>query len=468
MKVAICVDVDIRLNSRTTSLKILTVVFLVLGSLLASAQQYSFPYSGNGDAVTINNDGEDVYCLFRLGKASVETIYRKVILTSNLRPVDSIDYRIEGSADLIASGGSEKYTYHVFETKVEKVPAFVFLITDKAGNIQFTFRKFSPDFIQYFGKEIKIKQMKIQFLPDQSPDQLLIEVFVPDTNLPVRIVALKMQDGSPLWFSNTPTLDFVQTTESLLIGLSKQREGSQSTYVIHFLDKQTGEQRHSTPFNVGPKRRSVAVVSSNGRQLLIAGDEYKEQNLKDSRFFMTMFDLEGKQLFDKIDTTDRMGKYRRHLMGSIFDQEGNLVLIGEGYKRDATKAVVSTAAGIAIGVLLGGPAIISSDVENRIDFITSAVLSSDNGQVKQYRTFPVGPWYDFANFMTDGEHILIGVSNKFLLYNASEPDVPPVMFATLRSRERLLLTSFGPAISYRNSSRKRIVVELLHPEEGKR
>jgi hypothetical protein len=456
------------LKSLALRLKLGVFGFMLVFSHLASAQQYSFPYSGNGDDLAINNDGADVYCLFRLGKASVETIYRKVILTENLRPVDSIDYRIEGSANLIASGGSEKYTYHVFETKVEKVPAFVFLITDKAGNIQFTFRKFSPDFIQYFGKEIKIKQMRIGFLPDQSPDQLLIEVFVPDTNLPVRIVALNMQDGSPLWFGKTPTLDFVQTTESMLIGLSKQREGSQSTYVIHFLDKQTGEQLHSTLFNIGPNKRSVAVVSSNGQQLLIAGDEYKEQNLKDSHFFMTMFDLEGKQLFEKIDTTDRMGKYRRHLMGSIFDREGNLMLIGEGYKRDATKAIASTAAGIAFGVLLGGPVIVNSQVDNRIDFISAAILSSENGQVKEYHTFPVGPWYDFANFLTDGEHILIGVSNKFLLYNASEPNVPPVMFATLRSRERLLLTSFGPAISYRDSSKKRMVVELLHPEEVKR
>ncbi|MEJ0054938.1 MAG: hypothetical protein WDN75_04395 [Bacteroidota bacterium] len=191
---------------------------------------------------------------------------------------------------------------------------------------------------------------------------------------------------------------------------------------------------------------------------MIAGDEFNEKNLKNSHYFMTMFDLKGNRLFEKVDTTDRLGKYKRHLMGSAFDKDGNLVLIGEGYKADVTKAVATTAAGIAAGVFLGGGVVIGAgggrSVDNKIDFITSVVLSANNGEVKKYKSFPVGPWHDFASFLTDGQHVLIGISNKFLLYDIDDPDIPPTQFATLKSREKLILTPFGPAITYRDGSKK--------------
>ncbi len=443
-------------------LKIIFLFFLFTSQAVHS-QQYSFNYINTEDNFSVTNDGSQVYCLFRSKQTKTHTYYSKVFLSENLQPIDSIIYEIEGTSIFITSGSNELYTYHVFETKSNGISFFDFLIADKSGKLQFTYRKTSLDFKSYFGKEIKIKNIGLNFLSDQHPELLLMDVFVPGGSYSPRLVAWSIQDGSPLWSINISPFDHVQITDSLIIGVNRLVTNSQASHVIQFINKWTGEMKKTVLYNSGRNLRNVAVVVSNGSQLMIAGDESQGQKLKNSHFFMTMFDMRGNRLFDKVDTIDRMGKYRRHLMGSVFDKDGNLILIGEGYKLDATKVIATTAASIAVGVLLGGGYVpgLGGNVENKIDFVTSVVLSTYNGEVKQYRTFAVGPWHDFATFLTDGQHVLIGVSKKFLLYDVDTPEIPPTQFATLKSRDKLILTSFGPAIIYRDASKRRIVIEIV-------
>ncbi len=86
--------------------------------------------------------------------------------------------------------------------------------------------------------------------------------------------------------------------------------------------------------------------------------------------------------------------------------------------------------------------------------------------MRSYKNFPVGPWFDFSTFYSDGERVLIGVKNKFLLYNINEPDIAPSLFASLKTREQLLLTSFGPAVTYRDTGKSRIFIEMVAREAG--
>ncbi len=174
-------------------------------------------------------------------------------------------------------------------------------------------------------------------------------------------------------------LGFIRTTQSEVIGLTRVDGANRTSYILHVFDKFTGK-RISTPFARSANQRSVDVVGTNGARVMIAGAEYQGNN-KNSKLYMSMFDMQGKLLFDKMDTTDRMGKYRRHLLGSSFDKDGDLVLIGEGYKLDATRVVVATAATVALGVLMGGGVVASGggSADSRIDFISSAVLSTQTG-----------------------------------------------------------------------------------------
>ncbi len=441
------------------------VSILLFLSFQAGAQRYAFNYLHSTDQFIVNNDGDQVYCFFKVKESKTQAVYRKVFLSENLVPMDSVEYQLDGKPVLLASGETQHYTYHAFETKVEKVQMILFLITDKSGNIVHQFKKTSLDFIQVFGKEVKPKSINLHFIPDNDKNILLVEIIDIDGRFSPRLVAWNIADGSTRWQSDVTSLGFIRTSDSQVIGLTRNVGGVLTTYVIHLIDKATGA-RVSVPLTKSASQRSVDVVATNGRQLMIAGAESESSN-KNSRLYMSMFDTQGRQLFDRMDTTDRMGKYRRHLMGSAFDKDGNLVLIAEGYKVDATRAVATTAAAVALGVLIGGVSIGSGGVsaDNRIDFITSAVLSTSTGQVQWYKNFPVGPWHEFATFYTDGERVLIGVKTKFLLYNVSDPGVPPSQFATVKLSEQLILTSFGPAVVYRNTSKNKIVVEMVGRDE---
>jgi len=441
------------------SIKLFFALFFL--SLAASAQKYSFKYLHSYDQFAVNSDGDNVYCLFLSGKTKTHAIYRKVLLSESLAPLDSVEYQIDGDPSLVASGANEFYTYHAFETKVEKTSMIQFLITDKKGNSVYQFQKTSLELATVFGKEVKVKNLVFNFIPDNDREIMLVEVAEANGRYYPRLVAWSFKDGSILWQADILSLGFIRTTQSEVIGLTKVEGASRISYILHIFDKVSGK-RVSAPFARSASQRSVDVVGTNGTQLMIAGAEHQGNN-KNSKLYMSMFDMQGKLLFDKIDTTDRMGKYRRHLLGSSFDKDGNLILIGEGYRLDATRVVVATAATVAIGVLLGGGVIASGggSADNRIDFISSAVLSKETGNVKSYKNFPVGPWFDFSTFYSNGQQVLIGVKNKFLLYNVNEPDVPPSLFASLKIREQLLLTSFGPAVTYRDTGKSRIFIEMV-------
>ncbi|NOT74999.1 MAG: hypothetical protein HOP08_08720 [Cyclobacteriaceae bacterium] len=432
------------------------------------AQTYSFPYLRPSDNFAIDNDDNGVYCLYRSSKTKTSTTFLKVLLDQNLRAIDSVEYVLDGNAELLTSGGNERFTFHAFESKSEGVRFIEFLITSKSGKLQYSFRKGAVDIERMFGKHTRVQDVRLEFLSDPDNNILLVKFNEFRSRDPIMIVAFDMQNGSQLWKSTRGNFNIIQTTDSLVIALRRFPLGSESSYSINYFGKQSGVLIKSMPYNsAGVRPRVITVMATNGQQLMLVGEEYiKEAYGKESHFFMTMFDMNGQQIFDKVDTADRMGKHRRHLSGSVFDAQGNLVLVGEGYRLDATRMVVSGLATIALAVAtgantygyggLGGP-------DDRVDFITSAIISPEDGEVKQHWNFPVGPWIGFPSFLTDGKRILIGISNNFLLYKVDAPDVPPVKFVSLKTREQLVLTSYGPAISYRHSTLKMHTLELLKP-----
>ncbi len=172
---------------------------LLLISFAASGQQYSFKYLHSYDRFAVNNDGDKVYCLFRTGETKNQAVYKKVFLSENLTPIDSVEYQIDGDPTLIASGENEFYDYHAFETKVEKIPVIQFLITDKKGNILYQFKKTSVDLAMVFDKEVKIKNLSLNFIPDNDKNIMLMELTETNGRYYPRLVAWNFQDGSTLW-----------------------------------------------------------------------------------------------------------------------------------------------------------------------------------------------------------------------------------------------------------------------------
>jgi hypothetical protein len=160
-----------------------------------------------------------------------------------------------------------------------------------------------------------------------------------------------------------------------------------------------------------------------------------------------MFNLEGEKIFDNVDSAARLSTKRLHLMGCAFDNNGNLVLVGESWKIDATRAVAATGASILLAATIGGYANVYTGLDHKIDNVVFATLSPQDGALINFKTFPVGPWLNYGRLMTQGSHVLIVVSNQVIIYDVNDPNRPPAPFTSLKYNEYLILTPYGALVN---------------------
>jgi hypothetical protein len=445
-------------------------LLLILLSVPAMAQRYHFKYTKAEDRFDIRSEGNQFYCLFKISpKKASPTVFRKVFLNDQLQAIDSVEYSVNGVAELIATGSNERYSYHVFFTKIEKAELLEFVVTEKDGKIHATFTKSGLDFHSSFAKSsIKLKNLQFSIVDNfGSPDMLLLQLkLFSSSGLLPGLIALDIETGKERWVSNTPYLTNIQTTSDKIIGLSSPTSlySNQNDYTIEFINKEDGRVTKAVPFYTGKSNRAISVVTTNGRELLLGGVEYPGNNAKNGQFFLTMFDLNGQRIFDKLDTAARLSSKRMRLMGHVFDKDGNLVLIGEGWKIDATRAIAATAGTVLAVAVLGGGYLggINSNLDNKIDKLIFATVSPDDGIIRNFKVFPIGPYNnDFGTLITDGEHVLFEFRNNIFIYDPNDPQAPPKPFTSLTARENLLLASFGPVVISRDTRQKAMVVSLL-------
>jgi|GEM_PF-6128247 len=451
--------------------KHLLFLFILFGlGISVSAQTYTIQKTEASSYPQVQPYDDGVYCLFKTSaKKATTTVFKKVFLNRDLKVYDSLSYSIEGAAKLISSCSDERYITHTFYSKTKSEEKIIFIVTDKTGNVRSTFSKRATDFSSYFPRPLKkLKQVQLSFIPNNgSPGMLLIRPYQITGSRVIqgKIFALNAETGAELWACNIPQLSNVQATEKLLIGLTTvtNSSGFNTSYSqqIQFVDKTSGELIKSVPFVSKDKGyRDISVFTTDDNELMVAGSEYESYNTKNGRFYMTMYNLSGERIFDNVDSAARLSTRRMHLMGSVFNQDGDLVLIAEGWKPDATRAIATTAASILAASLLGGYANVYARVDHKIDNVVFATLSPVDGSLKNFKTFPVGPWLNYGRLMTIGSHALFAVSGQVIIYNVNDPNAPPVPFTSLRMNESLILTQTGAIIN--KQEKYQCVLSLVH------
>lgn len=413
-------------------------VLLFLISLSATAQQYTL--HGRYPSTLgfrLFNDGGETYAFFAAAKYPDRITYRKIHLGPNLVPLDSIDYDVPGKAWLRGFGGDKNSNYFAFSIN-EPRQALTFIVTDKKGDIKYSLTKTKKELFPVLHIRNNILYYNINPLAFVDDRLLIVQVPVFRSS---HLVAFDMSDGSIAWHVDMPTIFNVQQTDSLLIGLSLTYNNNHDITSIHFVNKFTGVKINEIALN--PKRhdfRQIGAAASNGKNFIIAGEEYTNAKRKHSRFFLESYDLLGRQVFEKVDSVDRLDNYRIMVMGSAFDQEGNLVMMGQAYKQESgKKAAVAT-----VGILTGGIALIPLKEEAKIEFITSTVCSPETGEILKFRAFPVGPWRYFSEFHSYGSYVMMKVLTKTVFFNVNTPEIPPIQFTDIGMMQSLHITPFGP------------------------
>ena len=433
------------------------------------AQHFNFMLPDKNSKFDIRSDSGRITCLFPISLKNVEpSVFRKVFLDENLHFTEFSNYQIPGKAHLVATETNEKYTIHAFQSKSDQGEAIHFIVTAKSGKIYSTFIKTAADFAPLFTSEVrKTSRIRINFIENKgNPDVVIVEPVLKG-GYPMehgKITAIRVDDGRNLWTWKAPHLWKVISTENELIGISEGVDGGKAPlYTLHFFDKENGRPIRSKSLLGGDGPRDVSVLASNGQEIMVAGTEYPLGKQKHGHFFMSMFDLSGKSIFDQADTTDRMSSQRMHTLGYVFDLEGNLLIIGEGWKLDYSRAIAGTAISILFTAALGVPMIPQTGVDQHITSLIIAKISPTDGIVKDFFAFPIGPWFQFSQLITDGVHIFIANSSEVLSYNPDQPNLAPSNFVNFHYREQLIIGPDGPvAIKVKKKNVELEMLPFLH------
>lgn len=435
----------------------ITIVVSCLCLRLANGQSFSFPHSSSLDPTDIRTENGKITCLYRVSpRKAAATIFRKVFLDRDFFVVDSIDYTLPGSAELLTSYSNERYTVHVFTTNDKTGGMLTFLVCDKSGEVHSTFRKAPPDFVNCFPSKVKkINQIHLRFVDNESPDTLIIQTRMAKSSftVPGKTVAWLTETGEPLWTMQGPDMTQLLTTGNHIYGVSTSYSGAYVTPVqtLHHIDKQTGKLVHSVAFFGGTGYRNIAIFTTNGEQVMAAGMEYPDKKGKSGQFYMTMYDLSLNKQLDRVDTAKYLSTKRLHPLGHAFDSEGNLFFIGEGWKLDYTGAIASSALGILLGAATGSY-YMNTSPDQHITSIVMVKVSPAEGRVLNSYTFPIGLWNEFSRLMIDGSKVLIQNRSEALLYDCDQPGKAPAHYTSLSGHQAIILGPEGP-ITIRESKK---------------
>lgn len=403
------------------------------------------------------NDGGKTYCVFAAAKDPDHVTFRRILFDENLHPLDSIDFGVPGEAWLGGIGADRSHNYYTFMVK-KPIQAWTFVVTDKRGVVLHFITKTKRELLPLIKIHDNILYHQVTPLGFIEDKLLVVQIAAFSSS---HIIAFNVKDGSVAWHNPKPYLSQVQQTDSLIIGLSHTYHKKRHITTVHYLDKYNGATIGE--FALNPKRKDymqIGAVACNGRNLIIAGEEYSNAKGKHSHFFLSSYDLRGRLVFQRTDTVDRLNKYRIMVMGSTFDQDGNIVLLGEAYKPD-----VNTESEVALAsVLLSGASGATTVHEiDKVDFITSTVCSPETGDILKFRYYPVGPWRHFSEFQSYGRYVMMKVLNKIMFYDVDTPEIPPVKYASVGMMEPTYVTPNGP-VSIRYVGLHTVQLKLVQPD----
>lgn len=205
----------------------------------------------------------------------------------------------------------------------------------------------------------------------------------------------------------------IVSSEDELIGLTGT-DSQKPAYTV-FSVKKMGRSYDRINLITHKTFRIISVFATNDREVMICWNRVPRNNGKDyeknGHFYTSLLDFEGKPIVELTDTTTRLSSKRMHTLGYVFDRDDNLILIGEGWKREYSLLGLKIAGALFTQTLLG----VSSNVrpDEEITSLFMAKISPEDAGVKDFSTFTIGPWLTFSDVIADGEHVLIKMVTMF-------------------------------------------------------
>jgi hypothetical protein len=339
-----------------------------------------------------------------------------------------------------------------------------FLVTDKSGKVLATYEKTAEDFKPFFKRGVK-KLSELQFNTTKTQGQddeiLLLEprLFTKSGMLKARgcWFALDMLTGTLKWQMKMPVTFYrAKTTRGRLIAL--QIDPRSGLLSAHYYSLNTGDELKIVPLQPRSGSRQISVFEVDSSKVILAGSEFEKNNAsnKHGRYFLTQFDLSGNRIFDRVDTVDRLSGNRLQLLGGAFGPDGDLVILGESYKLDATNVVAGTAASIALSVLVRSPNVIMPKARQIVQELVSARISP-TGDFLEFHRFPVDHRNEFSRMIKDDRQVYLRYKDQLWLYDLRNISNPPRRFTRISPTDDLVIFS-GNLIGIGKDDKKKEII----------
>jgi hypothetical protein len=446
-------------------MRIICFALLACAHVPCVAQSFIIDDADSYADFSFRKDADRLTCFYKTWNSDKNSShYRTISFDGNLNITDTLGYRLKGVCSNLGNEENSKYSYHIFYTVLQEKQTINFLVTDKAGNTLATYEKTAEDFQPLIKKKIKkLSELRFENIKTdgQDADLLLLRISLVNKSGMLKAMgdwfAMDLLGGKLRWQMKIPaSFAKSKTVAGKLVTLQKTSSGR---LIIYFYDLHTGNILGSAPLHADRGNRTISFFEVDSLEVAVAGSDFgNSTSNKHGRFFLSRFDLMGHPTFDHVDTTERLSGNRLQLLGGAIIPDGDMILVGESYKLDASAMVAGTAASIALAVLMRNPSAARTmgNVQKIVQGIVSVRMSPD-GAVKEFNTFAVDHRNAFSIFLKDDQQVYLRYKEQLWLYDLTKLSSPPQRFNTVALGEDVITFS-GNLIGMRKDDKKREII----------
>lgn len=458
------------------------VSLLLLVSSLSWGQSYTVKNGIPADGYDATFENGRLYVLYRLRNADINAPYRfrKLFLSDELKPLDSVDYQLAGKADLNQSRIYGDFVCHLFSTRKQ-----TFIVLTDADGVEVNritlensdFKKYFP-LSTFFTLGLDFNLIGVSANGSTEPT-LLVQ---PHTTKPGasaekvfgKICALSIRSGKVLWTMDQPPriLKSLVLAHAVVFLTEDETIEGHPMYALNFYSTSDGHKTAYSPLPPGLGLRDVTTMESNSDTLLLSGIEYKKKSTKNSHLFFCLYNAQtSKIMLDKSDTVDRIPAYRFHPSASLFDGTNHLFMIGEFYKA-VPRLLPGISAGVAVGFspfsqgvyahAYATPTIRIGSGES-VNGICVARMSIKTGEVEEFNSFTMLPRTGLSNFISFDQRAMFFSENSAWIFNFNKLAAPPFWYGELPSYDLVTMVPDGLVLIDR--IRKTIVLTKVLPRK---
>lgn len=399
-------------------------------------------------------------CVYKSTKSSNDTsVFRRVSFDDKLAVTNSYEIKVKGKAQLLSYLDFPEFHTYVFSGLTRKRDFFIlFTIVDRSGKVVKSYEIPLENFKGLISSS-NVHDLNLVLIAQKGNTERII-VYPYSRSNAGRIFSMEIFTGKIVWKLNEARLATnLVATDKRLIVLSEEKGffDLYSNYKLQFFDAEDGSLIAEPYFGDPTLKRMVSIFVILNNTLVVLGDEFLAP-IQNTNFFTYVYDLDGTLIRLKVEPRpERLGMLYQGL-GTTFDNEGNLLVLGESFRRTYLR---NPASKLRTTVILNAyaavfdPGVIFIPITNYgrghyqdvIENLKILKINAASKEVEESFIFQTERRTGFTDPSIFGRNVVLRLDKKIWAYDPEDPSVPPRLITLLDPKKQIVLTSFG-LISY--------------------